>query len=1108
MFDLNADNRMFTEYGYDDAGNRTHESYGQIAANSEQVTSVIQASVVQFDELNRIARTWDGDAKSYDLRYEYDAVGNRRAATSTYWTVTGATGQQMSLWYTYDQMNRFTTTMGSLTMQGTSATDTNGRIVRGGTGVSIGYDALGQRTSATTTVNGVDRVETYTYSADGYLEDSLANGVLINRRRNDASGRTLQMKEWKDNGTFYQSTSSVYDADNRLQLDKVLDDKNVTRNRSYLYYQAGSTDIGTASAGGTGALAKTVFDTVTTTYEYQYWDAAKQTKITSTQQGISGSGVTTFTYNSNGHLREKFDLVANVRRRFMTTAQGVVILREEYRAGATVPLAHRFLYADGHLVGDVGNDGKAESQLTYVEQMAQRELTPEERRKRDRSPVPVNTADFDQNYQPVNSGYPGAASSSYTVRGGDTLSSIAQSVWGDSAMWYMIAEVNGLSGNEALREGQVLVIPNKVTNIHNNATTFRPYNPGDAIGRVDPTLPEPPPPPAAKKGCGGIGVILMVVVAVVVSVVTAGAAAATLGPILAGAVGAAAGSAASQLVGMATGNVEKFSWKAVGKAAVSGALSAGIAEGLSALADTSAAGQSVQEAAKWLKQTDNFGAAVARGALTSGVTQAMQGKWSWKEVGASAVGSGAGYLAGQALGDAFKGVTGGQTLKMATASAVGSWASSQVMGYNSSTTLARMSQSFASGLGQGVGQAISDRLNQQGEGPWSAKNYQNGADIESTNAERVDAGQRAAADQTNAGRSAMLSGLVYGELGGQARAVKTGQAGGHFYLPALIADAAGISSERMSQIISYSQFADQNAAMDAFNNGTRYLATGPDYAPAVVGLVSQRGLHALNGRTLEENLEFYQSLIAENKDDNAIVGIALHGLADSVFHSREVASGEYRTFTAPWGHGAHGSEPDYVSRKQVETVAGQLISAFETISDRSFTEEQRTSVMSAINSAMDRAAARTSMDIDAAERVQELFGPSNPGARVNPTERMELNFRDVVREASIALPGVRIEDLPSPFFRGPISEESTRAEGRVFFNLPPAEADELTKRGMEAAAFVTNEYLKRMGDSTIPSTVKPADFYDSKVWSLRRAFPWLNQIPSGASQKPSFKDGI
>lgn len=128
--------------------------------------------------------------------------------------------------------------------------------------------------------------------------------------------------------------------------------------------------------------------------------------------------------------------------------------------------------------------------------------------------MPVASADFDQNYEPISPTYPGSVASSYTVRNGDTLQTIARSVWGDSAMWYLIADANGLASGSTLTAGMKLTIPNKVTNIHNNAGTFRPYNAGEAIGDVNPTLPAAPPPPRRKRGgCGGLGLIIVAIVA-------------------------------------------------------------------------------------------------------------------------------------------------------------------------------------------------------------------------------------------------------------------------------------------------------------------------------------------------------------------------------------------------------------------------------------------------------------------------------------------------------------------------------------------------------------------------------------------------------------------
>lgn len=45
-----------------------------------------------------------------------------------------------------------------------------------------------------------------------------------------------------------------------------------------------------------------------------------------------------------------------------------------------------------------------------------------------------------------------------------------------------------------------------------------------------------------------------------------------------------------------------------------------------------------------------------RAGLGSAVSLAAQGKWSWREVGASTVSAGAGYYAGQAVSSAMSGV--------------------------------------------------------------------------------------------------------------------------------------------------------------------------------------------------------------------------------------------------------------------------------------------------------------------------------------------------------------------------------------------------------------------------------------------------------------------
>jgi LysM repeat protein len=90
--------------------------------------------------------------------------------------------------------------------------------------------------------------------------------------------------------------------------------------------------------------------------------------------------------------------------------------------------------------------------------------------------------DGNLSYERVNSFRQGAGGGQYTIRAGDTLAGIAQAVWGDAALWYKLAEANGLDGEAVLVEGQSLNLPAGVVRSHNNASTFKPYDASEASG--------------------------------------------------------------------------------------------------------------------------------------------------------------------------------------------------------------------------------------------------------------------------------------------------------------------------------------------------------------------------------------------------------------------------------------------------------------------------------------------------------------------------------------------------------------------------------------------------------------------------------------------------
>lgn len=495
-----------SQYAYDNAGNRVYE--GTFGPDATGQDSSWQSATIVYDELNRISRVHDDNY--FDVRYEFDANGNRRRIHSVYTDGLAGLRATQDYWYAYDNLNRFTISKGRLetaagvhtTARGANATDANVVLRRGPEGTLLGYDKLSQRRSATytyksgTTEQTIN--ETYGYSQDGYLQTTKQGAQLVATRKLDDIGRTRLLTDLQNK----QSTASTYDDDNRLltqnfigKLDN-LSDTSANYSMGYLYYNknvdsngVASDDLTKISGSGAGSLASVTqypppgspFGSATL-YSYAYWDDAKQSKIT--KKGAANQEThTSLSYDINGHIDSTYDNGTGVNRGFVTNANGQVLRRSGSNG------THYFYYADGHRIGDVGNTPDDKSRVSYAEQLARRATAESADQRRDRytRPSPVTSADFDQNYEPINDSYPGNAAASYIVqRNGQTLRDIAQAMWGDSSLWYLIAESNGMLSDGSLAAGQVLVIPNKVANIHNNSNTWRPYNAGEAIGAVDP----------------------------------------------------------------------------------------------------------------------------------------------------------------------------------------------------------------------------------------------------------------------------------------------------------------------------------------------------------------------------------------------------------------------------------------------------------------------------------------------------------------------------------------------------------------------------------------------------------------------------------------------
>ncbi|WP_172200541.1 DUF6531 domain-containing protein [Niveibacterium sp. COAC-50] len=683
-----------TQYGYDKQGNRTYEANLDLTKIPGEAPTVYQAARTEYDAANRVTKFEDKDQAT--IEYSYDAVGNRRMMHAHYDNNVGGQWVDQTYWYAYDNMDRFTVTMGALI---------GGAIRAGENGVEISYDDAGQRRTAlygraskqsekSTWSSADGHLERYSYTSDGYLKaveivtdqsgttteegwrawlatHSETAAQLRAARDVDLAGRTQAYDEFAlptaGGGTYSSHTVSHYDKDGLVLSETREEDGKLVSATTHYYNEnedgsRGANDnlvdrvetveYGYGGRDGTTRYVKTTTNTAT---RYSWWDSAQQAelrvKADSGEYKEWAPGQSKFEYNVNGHLTRVNDVAGKRAQIYINNAQGQILRRDELRdIGADQHLErwHKYFYLDGAVLGEVSNDGL--SRRDYVQALAQRGPAPHPD-KAHRNYTPIYAADFDQSYEPISPDYPGPVASHYTARAGDTLPQIALALWGDSAMWYLIADANGLSGQESLTEGQVLVIPNKVTNIHNNADTRRVYNPGEAIGDVQPNLPAP----VAKENCGALAQMIMVVVAAVVSCFVGpavfallegviGVGAATL---VAGAVGGAAASVASQGVGMAMGVQDKFSWKAVGQGALVGAITAGI-NGMPGTPFAEAGGF----AGEVFNISKGFVTGAVNAATSAGLSMALQGKWNWKTVASAAAGGAVGSAVG---GSGFSG---------------------------------------------------------------------------------------------------------------------------------------------------------------------------------------------------------------------------------------------------------------------------------------------------------------------------------------------------------------------------------------------------------------------------------------------------------------------
>lgn len=501
-----------TTYQYDLDGRHTLEQL------SDSVNGTVRQNTrIVYDAMGRVLTLQDsgdpsGGNPGYTMSYGYDAAGNRIRVYAQYGSPT-----TQDNWYQYDAADRMTLAAGQRTGSAGAYT-----VAAGSSGTVLGYDANGQRKTATSG----GKLQLYSYQPDGQLtETQISNdgqttdAVPSSMRIYDQAGRMVEYDNYWGNGSTAPQDRRTMSYNAAGELISQSDYGGGTTVLSQVNYSAsGAGETGNALAGDMGwydgvsnatQYTAASYDgysklKYTETFQFDYIGVGDEEKIYQEEAGLvvpnggssSGSyapGTSTWSYDSQGNNLKITNPSGTITEQDFTYDESGHIV---WQSSTQPPFTEweDYYYANGNPIGRAG---------------------------------PLSGNNFDQNYQPVSQAYPASDAGQYVVESStDTLQSIALSQYGDSSLWYVIADANGLSSSQSLSPGQVLTIPSVVTNLHNNAGTFKPYS---TVGIVQDATPvpkyvPPAPPPGHHQNCRAltniIGAVVQVVVQMVVSAFT------------------------------------------------------------------------------------------------------------------------------------------------------------------------------------------------------------------------------------------------------------------------------------------------------------------------------------------------------------------------------------------------------------------------------------------------------------------------------------------------------------------------------------------------------------------------------------------------------------
>ncbi|QDQ40133.1 hypothetical protein E3226_006820 [Legionella geestiana] len=483
------------------------------------------------------------------LDYDYDAVGNIRhaAATANY---TGKKVVSSDNWYDYDENDRLTVNRGVLE---------NGNIgISRKQGSALLYDDSGNVREARVFEGENARTYTYFYEESGLLSHIFKDGNRFEQRKYDTSGRLEQTTSFDIFGgktgssTLEYKNGQVVLQTNRNGMDAE------TAKTQFFYDVAGNLKDSVTRMQKSDVKGKVVHQKLEHHYEYALWDeylqSSDDTKLQIDDYPKPETGRATRFYDLNGLLKEIKDTKRDSKgssatsRFWMSSLEGMHAREDETGMVNYVRLGD-------NLVGDVSWNGVGEDAVHvyggfvptgYRRGIGEDTLLHPLRK----GGILSRLADFvmgrghlDTDEAVRNSAgdandvIPSGNSGIYTLEAGDTLDTIALKVYGDSSLWYLIADANGITERNAsagaggqLQPGQRLQIPSIGNTPHFNGATRALSSQSKQIGSRAATVSTPKPlVPKHHKSHQLFQKIAVAVIALVTTVLAAAALASGFG---------------------------------------------------------------------------------------------------------------------------------------------------------------------------------------------------------------------------------------------------------------------------------------------------------------------------------------------------------------------------------------------------------------------------------------------------------------------------------------------------------------------------------------------------------------------------------------------------